>query len=64
MAAQVLKIGSPVMIKGKDGKETKGTLFNWVKSPKGNVMVYHIKLQDGRYIVSWPEQVALTTGAS
>jgi flagellar hook assembly protein FlgD len=58
MAAKSFDIGSNVMVKTRDGKNIKGTIFNYVKYIiSGNVALYQVKLNNGSVVEVWPEEV-------
>jgi len=62
MTSQLFDFGSKVVVKGKDGKDVKGTIFDYFKHRTlGHVEGYIVKLDDGGSMVAAPEQVTGST---
>ena len=59
MTSQVFDIGSKVVVKGKDGKDAKGTVLDHWKYPSSEVVIgYVIKLDDGGdWMLAQPNRV-------
>ena len=59
MASQLFKIGSKVVVKGKDGKDAKGAVLDLWKYPSSEVVIgYVIKLDDGGdWMLAQPNRV-------
>jgi len=58
MTSQTFDIGSKVVVKGKDGKDAKGTVFEYYRHLiSRKLIIYLVKLDDGGSTVVWSDQV-------
>lgn len=62
MASEILKVGTKVTVKTREGNNEKGSVITYVKSPSGKATLYHVKLDKGNAVVVWPEQVTALAG--
>ena len=58
MASQLFNIGSKVVVKDKDGKDSTGNVFEYYRHLiSRKVIIYLVKLDGGGSTVVWADQV-------